>query len=111
MSGFKTWLQWASAYPQTVPLTADEIYLALFIQDQIDSKQTYGKVSRIFEGINWIHNLFCSSLNPCNSYLIKSLLSYAKKMLSKPIVKKEPVTATHLKELFITYLWKSKKLS
>ena len=99
MSGFKTWLQWVSAYLQTVPLPADEIYLALFIQDQIDSKQTYGKISRVFEGINWIHNLFYSLLNSCNSYLIKSLLSYAKKMLSKPIVKKEPVTATHLKEL------------
>ena len=36
MSGFKTWLQWVSVYPQTVPLWADEIYLALFIQDQID---------------------------------------------------------------------------
>ena len=103
MSGFKTWLHWVSACPQTVPLPADEIYLALFIQDQIDSKQTYGKVSRVFEGINWIHILFYSSLNPCNSYLIKSLLSYAKKMLSKPIVKKEPVTATHLRELLHIY--------
>ena len=97
MGGLKTWLQWVSAYPQTVPLPADKIYLALFIQDQIDSKQTYGEVSRVFEGINWIHNLLYSSLNPCNSYLIKSLLSYAKRMLSKP-VNKEPVTATPSKK-------------
>ena len=83
-SGFKTWLQWVSAYPQTAPLPAGEICLAFFIQDQIDSKQTYGKVSRVFEGINWIHNLFYSSLNPCNSYLIKFLLSFSKNMLSKP---------------------------
>ena len=103
MRGFKTWLQWISAYPQTVPLPVDKIYLAFFIQDQIDSKQTYGKVSKVFKGINWIHNLFYSSLNPCNTYHIKSLLSYPKKMLSKPIVKKEPVTATHLIEILHIY--------
>ena len=49
MSSFKTWLQWISAYSQTVPLPVDEIYLAFFIQDQIDSKQTYGKVSRVLK--------------------------------------------------------------
>ena len=50
--------------------------------------------------------IICSiahSIHACNSYLIKSLLSYAKKMLSKSIVTKEPITATHLKELLHIY--------
>ena len=42
-------------------------------------------------GIRWAHNLFVLS-NPCESNLVKGILESAKRSLSRPIVKKEPVT-------------------
>ena len=42
-------------------------------------------------GIRWAHNLFGLS-NPCESNLVKVILESAKRSLSRPIVKKEPVT-------------------
>ena len=42
-------------------------------------------------GIRWAHNLYGFS-NPCESNLVKGILESAKRSLSRPIVKKEPVT-------------------
>ena len=49
--------------------------------------------------------IICSTAHSIHAIcvFVKSLLSYAKKMHSKLIVKKEPVTATHLKELLHIY--------
>jgi len=42
-------------------------------------------------GIRWAHGLFGLS-DPCDSNFVKGILESAKRSLSRPIVKKEPVT-------------------
>ena len=51
----------------------------------------YSRLECAFYGINWVHNMFGMS-SPCASPIVKNVLEAGKRVLAKPISKKEPVT-------------------
>ncbi|CAH3182569.1 unnamed protein product, partial [Porites lobata] len=55
------------------------------------NNSSYSALEAAVYGIRWAHDLFGLS-NPCDSNLVKGTLKSAKRSLSRPIVKKEPVT-------------------
>ena len=52
---------------------------------------SYSALEAALDGIHWVHSLYGLS-DPCNSNLVKGILESAKRSLSRPVVKKEPVT-------------------
>ena len=79
-------------------LPAKEIYLALFISSMIQSNSCYAKFKQVCYEVKWAHNIlgFRDSLN---SPLLIALSNAAKRTLSKPVCKKEPIKPWHLQKL------------
>ena len=64
-----------------------------YLESLLQSNSPSSTLEAAVYGIRWAHNLFGLS-NPCESNLVKGILESAKRSLSRPIVKKEPVTIT-----------------
>ena len=64
---------------------------APYLESLLQSNSPYSALEAAVYGIRWAHNLFGLS-NPCESNLVKGIQESAKRSLSRPIVKKEPVT-------------------
>ena len=79
-------------------LPAKEIYLALFISSMIQSNSSYAKFKQVYYRIKWTHNIL-GLRDPLKSPLLIALSNAAKRMLSKPVCKKEPIKPWHLQKL------------
>ena len=79
-------------------LPAKEIYLAFFISSMIQSNSSYAKFKQVYCGVKWAHNIL-GLRDPLKSPLLIALSNAAKRTLSKPVCKKEPIKPWHLKKL------------
>ena len=79
-------------------LPAKEIHLALFISSMIQSNSSYAKFKQVYYGIKWTHNIL-GLRDPLKSPLLIALSNAAKRMLPKPVCKKEPIKPWHLQKL------------
>ena len=79
-------------------LPAKEIYLALFISSMIQSNSSYAKFKQVYYGVKWAHNIL-GLRDPLKSPLLIALSNAAKRTLSKPVCKKEPVKPWHFQKL------------
>ena len=52
----------------------------------------------MFNGLNWLHKTL-NLCNPCDSHMVRTVKEAAKRVLSKPVVKKEPMSPYNLKRL------------
>lgn len=97
---FKRFITWAENYSEiTSVLPADELYVSLYLQSLMRTKRHYSTVESAFYGIKWAHNLAAVN-NPCDSPIVISIVDAAKRSLNRPVVKKEPVKAQVLVEMF-----------
>lgn len=90
-SGFNQWLKWCKSFQRISPLPADEFYLALFLTSLIQSECHFSKIEEIVYSLSWCHHI-AGFEDPCQSFLIQSLRLSAKRILSRPVNKKEPIT-------------------
>ena len=67
------------------------LHVATYLEFLLQSNSSYSALEAAVYGIRWAHDFFGLS-NPCDSNLVKGILESAKRSLSRPIVKKEPVT-------------------
>ena len=72
--------------------------MALCIQSLIQSNSSYAKVKQLFYGLKWAHKLL-DLRDPCKTSLVVTINEAAKRVLSKPLTKKEPIKSRHLKLL------------
>ena len=72
--------------------------LLMFIVACAQSNDRYGKVRNVFYGLNWIHKAL-NMPNPCQNEMTCTGREAAKRLLSKPVIKKQPVTPRDLKKL------------
>ena len=75
-----------------------ESHLALFIASAIQSNCRYGRVENVYCGLNWLHKAL-NLPNPCDSTMVQALKDAAKRLLSRPVRKKEPISPCDLKKL------------
>ena len=106
--GFRAWNNWRRLNPGINKLPVHEAHLALFVVSAIQSNSRYGKINNVYCGLNWLHNVV-NLPNPCDSTLIQALKESAKRLLSRPVKKKEPIKPRDLKRL--TKLLRSVRLS
>ncbi|CAG2194665.1 unnamed protein product [Mytilus edulis] len=101
--GFKRFAKWTEKYREiTCILPCKEIYVGLYLQNLIESANHFSLIESAFYSIRWAHNL-AGVKNPCDSDLISSIVESARRTLSRPIKKKEPVTPDIMIKLFARY--------
>ena len=66
------------------------MHVATYLEFLLPSNSSYSALEAAVYDIRWAHDLFGLS-NPCDSNLVKGILESAKRNLSRPIVKIEPV--------------------
>ncbi|KAJ8309298.1 hypothetical protein KUTeg_014172 [Tegillarca granosa] len=72
--------------------------VSLFICGLIQQGVSYAVLESYFYSINWFHKISLNS-NPCEDNLLKLVMEGGKRILGKPIMKKEPVTVDILNKL------------
>lgn len=82
---------WAAGYREISVLPTSFLHVATYLEFLVQSNSPYSALEAAVYGIRWAHDLFGLS-NSCDSNLVKGILESAKRSLSRPIVKKEPVT-------------------
>ncbi|CAC5382734.1 unnamed protein product [Mytilus coruscus] len=101
--GFKRFAKWTEKYREiTCILPCKEIYVGLYLQNLIESANHFSIIESAFYSIRWAHNL-AGVKNPSDSDLISSIVESARRTLSRPIKKKEPVTPDIMIKLFARY--------
>ena len=99
---FEKFRVWAASYKEISVLPTNFLHVVTYLDFLLQSNSSYSALEAAVYGIRWAHDLFGLS-NPCNSNLVKGILESAKRSLSRPIVKKEPVTRVrNLHQLMLT---------
>lgn len=78
------------------------MYVSLFFLSLIQESVSCSIVDEAHYGLNWFHDL-AGQPDPCNSPLVILLLESAKRLLSVPVKKKEPVTPEVIQRLVAHY--------
>ncbi len=96
--GLLTWNKWYHAHPEINVLPVRGFHLATFIVSVIQSNGRFEKIEGVYNGLNWIHSML-GFTNPCTSSIVQSLKEVAKRLLSRPVRKKEPFSPRDIKKL------------
>lgn len=83
-------------------LPASPVHVALYITHLMDIHTSYSVISTTVYSIKWAHSLRSLS-DPTDNTFVTNLLESAKRLLSKPVSKKQPVTTDMLIELCSLY--------
>ena len=78
------------------------MHVSLFFLSLIQESVSCNTIDEVRYGLKWVHDL-ASLPDPCNSSLVLSLIESAKRLLSIPVKKKEPVTPEVIQLLFAKY--------
>ena len=80
-------------------MPACSIYIALFVFKLIQDNVSCHIIDEVYYGIKWVHEI-SGYENPCNSPIVINILEAAKRLLSVPVKKKEPVIPEIMLSLF-----------
>lgn len=99
--GFKRWKLWAlhNGLGGGDILPASALPVALYLSSIMQSANTPGPVITAFYSIKWVHELFDMKA-PTDSKMVINILEAAKRMLSKPVSKKDPITIELLSKMY-----------
>ena len=95
MNSFKQWEKWTDEFDEVQSMPADSVYIAIYFAALIQQGSSFHKIKNTFYAIAWFHNINNFD-NPCNNRIVKGLYEAAKRILSKPRIKKLPITPYHL---------------
>ena len=86
------------------------MHVSLFFLSLIQESAFGSTIDEVHYGLKWVHDL-AGLPDPCNSSLVLPLIESAKRLLSIPVKKKEPVTPEAIQLLFSKYGSSSASLS
>jgi hypothetical protein len=98
---FLRWQIWAlsNGIPNEFILPAKPIRVALYLAFLVQQSSSPSPINQTFHSIRWAHNI-ASRSSPTDACLVKHILEGAKRRLSVPIKKKEPITPDLLSEMY-----------
>ena len=98
---FMRWTKWASAHGITKDnfLPASGLHVALYLANLVQSANTPSPIISAFYGLRWAHSL-AGKPSPTDSALVRNTLDAAKRRLSGPVNKKEPITPELLEKMY-----------
>ncbi|XP_076112437.1 uncharacterized protein LOC143080469 [Mytilus galloprovincialis] len=99
--GFLRWKKWAlsNGISSECILPAKPIHVAIYLACLVQQNRTPSPINQAFYSIRWAHKII-SVISPTDSDLVKNILEGAKRRLSVPIKKKEPITPDMLSQMF-----------
>lgn len=80
------------------PLPASVATVSLFLTSLVQQRVSSSVLEAFYYSINWIHSQ-ASCINPCEEKFLKLTLEGGKRILAKPVNKKEPITIDILLKL------------
>ena len=83
-------------------IPASPIHVSLYLSEMIDKKCSYSVISSTVYSIKWAHVLQGID-DPTENSFVATLLESAKRTLSKPVTKKDPIDADVLKNICSEY--------
>ena len=96
--GYRTWNAWCTKHPEADTLPVSSFQLILFIISIVQSKGSFGKIESVFYGLKWVHDAL-NLPSPFMSTTVKLIKEAAKRILAKPVRKKQPITPYMLRKL------------
>lgn len=97
----KKWSKWCQKFNFTV-FPVNKEHLMLFISSLVDKAISVSLLNNILYSISWVHGI-SGFKDPCKSSLISKMREGAKRMLSKPVIKKEPITPDMLHKIVLKF--------
>ena len=97
LGAFKRWKAWAAGHDLPV-FPAQEHHVALYLQHLAESLESKAAAEEAVNALGWVHSL-AGIASPAASPFVQRTLEGIRRMLAKPVQKKEPVTAEMLAEL------------
>ena len=95
---FRRWRSWAVAHEEITVFPVNEVHLALYLQHLGETVCSWSAVQEAVSAIGWVHQI--SGLEPvAHSPFVCATMAGLKRLLAKPKVKKEPITADMLATL------------
>lgn len=94
---FAKFVKWCEVHG-LVSLPAKESTVCVFLSNLLDKKSSVATLDAYFYSISWQHDLLMLN-NPCVNKLVKFTFEGCRRILSKPVVKKQPVTPDILSRL------------
>ena len=100
-SAFLRFLKWASCngLGRKDTLPAKPLTVALYLSSLIQSSKSPSPVIAAFYAIKWYHEIY-GLMSPTMSTLTSNVLESAKRILSKPVSRKEPIDIGLLNDLY-----------
>ena len=83
-------------------LPAKDSTVSMYLTSLIQSGCSVAVLTSNFYSVRWYHDMYLFK-DPCGSRLVKLVFKGGKRILSKPIQKKEPITADIIIKLFDLY--------
>ena len=98
LGAFQRWKTWAEARQGVLSFPVHELHLVLYMQHLSESTESKAAVEEAVHALSWLHGL--AGLQPFSgSPLVKATLEGLRRILAKPKVRKETVTADMLKAM------------
>jgi len=98
---FKKFKNWCSS-AQLNPLPAAPSTVNIFVSSLVEKRVSTSVLYSYFYSIKWHHDLSVLD-DPCLNKIVLHTLEGSKRLLSKPVVKKEPTTAHKLCDIYDKY--------
>ena len=85
-------------------LPATSITVSLYLHHLLENSLGSSTIYSVFYAINWVHKLAgFDNRNPCDKFLVKSIVEASSRVLRKPVRKAEPITPEILGLIFQQY--------
>lgn len=101
---------WTMRYDELSSLPSPATTVALYLEYLMQNNSPYSKLESAVYGIRWVHGVYGLE-SPCESTLVRNMLEAGKRTLSKPTLKKEPVTFGMLEDICHQYASEDVNLS
>lgn len=109
-NAFKAWEVWCHQN-RVKSLPCEPLDISKYFIHLYHNNAPYSRIESAFYGIKWYHDCIpCVNCNPCDCKFIRIVLQGMKKLLSKPICKKEPITPEILSAIVANFGHASSKL-
>ena len=97
LGAFRRWKTWASSHSLDV-LPAAEQHVALYLQQVAETSSSRAATEEAVYALAWAHDL-AGIASPTTGILVQTTLQGLRRLLAKPVLKKEPITIEMLRAM------------
>ena len=98
LGAFQRWKVWAESMEIVPTFPVKGMHLALYMQHLNTAKHSRSAVEEVVHALAWVHKM-AGIESPTESPLVQSVLEGLRRILSKPKVRKEPVSIEMLQAM------------